>query len=143
VQDELVYVDTLPNKSKFIIDLDPAPWVAPVAELEHMLKSAFIVLGYSWADRQRVRDLIERLKASGVGERDYREEPDAAPRSRGADFEEPLTIDHGIRGLDDRPRKDGRTWTEAAIASSDCAETIIVAFSRSFQNTLIEPNRAK
>lgn len=150
---EVAHVDKIKNKVKHVIDLDRAPWITPISDIETLLRKAFIVIGFSWADRRRVYGLIDRLKTTGVADRDYEritglddEDVDGhdylAERSEDGEFQEPMTIDYGFRGLDDRPQKHGRTWVQAAISASKNANTIMICVTRSFFENIIHSDSA-
>ena len=68
VGEEIAYINPLPNKHKYIIDLD-AQRTVPKRELAFFLRHAFAVVSYSWADRRRIKKLMEQITTDGVGGR--------------------------------------------------------------------------
>ena len=128
VRQEVAYIQTLPGKYKYIVDLDPPKWRTPKAEIDAFLRSAFVILSCSWFDRGRIVDLFQSI-TSGETDRDP-----TGPHEYEA-VEEPESIDHGVRLLTDRRIVSPRQWAETAIAAAKHGDTFIHCPTRSYGPT--------
>lgn len=129
VQKEIGYVNTLPNKSKFVIDLDATSY-GRAGLIGSVLRRVTIIVAYSWADRLQTLNIVRQLTTLGVPQPALDEGPTVYDEFGEEVPADPYTIDHGIRGLDDRARKDGRSWEDAALAASESGEVFVLLLTR-------------